>query len=107
MTGPKKTALIDMWNFQHDASLHNLLGAPQGFVNSEKPGLLSRLFEQGAPGVRFDDMELAAPAVQKALCETDDNGSLRRDTAGKLILRGEITTAQGEVISLRTSSLGL
>lgn len=100
MFGTEEAMLtLDMSEYQEEASVNRLIGAPPGYVGFEGGGQLTEFVRQKPyTVVLFDEVEKAHPRVLDVLLQVMDEGRL---TDGQ----GRLTTFSETVIIL-TSNLG-
>ncbi len=100
MFGSEEAMLVlDMSEYQEEASLNRLIGAPPGYVGFEGGGQLTDFVrEKPYTVVLFDEVEKAHPRVLDVLLQVMDEGRL---TDGQ----GRLTTFTDAVI-IMTSNLG-
>jgi ATP-dependent Clp protease ATP-binding subunit ClpC len=100
MFGSEEAMLtLDMSEYQEEASVNRLIGAPPGYVGFEGGGQLTEFVRQKPyTVVMFDEVEKAHPRVLDVLLQVMDEGRL---TDGQ----GRLTTFSETVIIL-TSNLG-
>jgi ATP-dependent Clp protease ATP-binding subunit ClpC len=100
MFGSEEAMLtLDMTEYQEEASVNRLIGAPPGYVGFEGGGQLTEFVRQKPyTVVMFDEVEKAHPRVLDVLLQVMDEGRL---TDGQ----GRLTTFSETVIIL-TSNLG-
>lgn len=90
---------LDMTEYQEEASLNRLIGAPPGYVGFEGGGQLTDFVRQNPyTVVLFDEVEKAHPRVLDVLLQVMDEGRL---TDGK----GQVATFS-ETVIIMTSNLG-
>lgn len=90
---------LDMTEYQEEASLNRLIGAPPGYVGFEGGGQLTDFVRENPyTVVLFDEIEKAHPRVLDVLLQVMDEGRL---TDGK----GQLTTFS-ETVIIMTSNLG-
>ena len=90
---------LDMSEYQEEASVNRLIGAPPGYVGFEGGGQLTDFVrEKPYTVVLFDEVEKAHPRVLDVLLQVMDEGRLT-DGQGRL-------TAFSETVIIMTSNLG-
>jgi ATP-dependent Clp protease ATP-binding subunit ClpC len=100
MFGTEQAMLtLDMSEYQEEASVNRLIGAPPGYVGYEGGGQLTDFVRQRPyTVVLFDEVEKAHPRVLDVLLQVMDEGRLT-DGQGRL-------TAFSEAVIIMTSNLG-
>jgi ATP-dependent Clp protease ATP-binding subunit ClpC len=100
MFGSEEAMLtLDMTEYQGEASLNRLIGAPPGYVGFEGGGQLTDFVRQRPYTViMFDEVEKAHPRVLDVLLQVMDEGRLT-DGQGRL-------TTFSETVVILTSNLG-
>ena len=100
MFGSEKAMLVlDMSEYQEEASVNRLIGAPPGYVGYEGGGQLTDFVrETPYTVVLFDEIEKAHPRVLDVLLQVMDEGRLT-DGQGRL-------TTFSETVIIMTSNLG-
>jgi ATP-dependent Clp protease ATP-binding subunit ClpC len=90
---------LDMSEYQEEASVNRLIGAPPGYVGYQGGGQLTDFVRQKPyTVVLFDEVEKAHPRVLDVLLQVMDEGRLT-DGQGRL-------TSFGETVIIMTSNLG-
>ncbi|MBE2200399.1 MAG: ATP-dependent Clp protease ATP-binding subunit [Anaerolinea sp.] len=90
---------LDMSEYQEEASLNRLIGAPPGYVGFEGGGQLTDFVrEKPYTVILFDEVEKAHPRVLDVLLQVMDEGRLT-DGQGRL-------TTFSETVIIMTSNLG-
>jgi ATP-dependent Clp protease ATP-binding subunit ClpC len=90
---------LDMSEYQEEASVNRLIGAPPGYVGFEGGGQLTEFVRQKPyTVVLFDEVEKAHPRVLDVLLQVMEEGRLT-DGQGRL-------TAFSETVVIMTSNLG-
>jgi ATP-dependent Clp protease ATP-binding subunit ClpA len=90
---------LDMTEYQEEASVNRLIGAPPGYVGFEGGGQLTEFVRQKPyTVVMFDEVEKAHPRVLDVLLQVMDEGRLT-DGQGRL-------TTFSETVLILTSNLG-
>ncbi len=90
---------IDMSEYQEEASVNRLIGAPPGYVGYEGGGQLTEFVrQQPYTVVLFDEVEKAHPRVLDILLQVMDEGRLT-DGQGRM-------TSFSETVIIMTSNLG-
>jgi ATP-dependent Clp protease ATP-binding subunit ClpB len=90
---------LDMSEYQEEASVNRLIGAPPGYVGFEGGGQLTDFVrERPYTVVLFDEVEKAHPRVLDVLLQVMDEGRLT-DGQGRL-------TTFSEIVIIMTSNLG-
>ena len=100
MFGTEEAMLVlDMSEYQEEASVNRLIGAPPGYVGFEGGGQLTDFVrERPYTVVLFDEVEKAHPRVLDVLLQVMDEGRLT-DGQGRL-------TTFSETVIIMTSNLG-
>jgi ATP-dependent Clp protease ATP-binding subunit ClpC len=100
MFGTEEAMLtLDMTEYQEEASVNRLIGAPPGYVGFEGGGQLTEFVRQKPyTVVLFDEVEKAHPRVLDVLLQVMDEGRLT-DGQGRL-------TTFSETVVILTSNLG-
>ncbi|HSH01175.1 MAG TPA: ATP-dependent Clp protease ATP-binding subunit [Anaerolineae bacterium] len=91
--------VLDMSEYQEEASVNRLIGAPPGYIGFEGGGQLTDFVrEKPYTVVLFDEIEKAHPRVLDILLQVMDEGRLT-DSQGRL-------TTFSETVIIMTSNLG-
>jgi ATP-dependent Clp protease ATP-binding subunit ClpC len=90
---------LDMAEYGESGTVNKLIGAPPGFVGSEKEGtLIAWLHLHGSGVVLFDEIDKAHPDVHRLLLGMLDNGRIRTP-------RGESVDTRQCVVVLTTNAI--
>jgi ATP-dependent Clp protease ATP-binding subunit ClpB len=100
MFGTEKAMLVlDMSEYQEEASINRLIGSPPGYIGHEEGGQLTNFVrEQPYTVVLFDEVEKAHNRVFDVLLQVLEEGRLT-DSQGR-------TATFGETVVIMTSNLG-